>query len=348
MFDDFLDRRIWLLTGKGGVGRTALAAACALFAARRGKRVLLTEIGDPAEHCSPLARIFGRALLPEGAPAPIADGILGVQLLATTGQESYLHSVLPSKMLARAVLSSEALRRLAAAGPSLRELGLFHQLLTLLRARRADGTPEHELVIADMPATGHTLSLTALPERLLRLLKSGPIHDNLREGQSYLNDPAKTAALVVTLPESLPVSECLELAAGLAATRVPLGAVLVNRVPADPFTPAERAALAPLIAGAALPGAIEFRRYPKSRAALERLRQGLPAVPILELPEIPEVPARPGGDAERQLAEELSQHLGKGARAHPPAPAIAPLPRQSGAPNQRELSGAALRAAGVP
>ena len=317
--DDFLDRRVWLLTGKGGVGRTALSAACALFAARRGKRVLLTEIGDPAERCSPLARIFGRDLLPEGEPAPIADGLLGVQLLATTGQEGYLRSVLPSKMLVRAVLASEALRRLAAAGPSLRELGIFHQLLTLLRCQRSDGSPAHELIVADMPATGHTLSLTALPERLLRLLKSGPIHDNLREGQRYLNDPAKAAAFIVTLPETLPISECLDLAEGLEATRVPLGAVLVNRVPIDPFTPAERKALTPLLVGAVRPGSTQFKRYPQSRAELGRLRQCLPSVPIFELPEIMggALPT-PDFAAERCLAEELSRHLGPEA-AQPPS-----------------------------
>lgn len=330
--DDFLDRRVWLLTGKGGVGRTALSAACALFAARRGKRVLLTEIGDPAERCSPLARIFGRELLPEAEPAPIADGLLGVQLLATTGQENYLRSVLPSKMLVRAVLASEALRRLAAAGPSLRELGIFHQLLTLLRARRADGTPTHELIVADMPATGHTLSLTALPERLLRLFKSGPIHDNLCEGQRYLNDPAKAAALIVTLPETLPISECLDLAEGLSATRVPLGAVLVNRVPADPFTPAERAALAPLLIDASRPGVTRFRRYPKSRAELERLRRNLPSVPIFELPEIADEAsgAVSGANAERHLAEALGRCLEQGAAA--PCPPMPPRERASSPP----------------
>ena len=80
--DALLDRRVWLITGKGGVGRTAISAAAALFAARKNRRVLLTEIGDPAEHLSPLARVFGRDLLPEGEPAPIAEGLLGVQLLA--------------------------------------------------------------------------------------------------------------------------------------------------------------------------------------------------------------------------------------------------------------------------
>ncbi len=309
--DALLDRRVWLITGKGGVGRTAISAAAALFAARKNRRVLLTEIGDPAEHLSPLARVFGRDLLPEGEPAPIAEGLLGVQLLALTGQESYLTSVMPSKMLARAVLASEALRRLAAAGPSLRELGIFHQLLTLLRQTRGDGTPTHELIIADMPATGHTLSLTALPERLLKLFRSGPIHDNLIEGQSYLNDPARTAAIIATLPETLPVSECLELREGLEATNVPLGAVIANRVPPDPFSPEERQTLTPLLdAHPHLPGATRFRRHPQSLRELDRLKRHLGDVPLIALPEIADSPSDETPEAaERALIESLSRHL---------------------------------------
>ena len=309
--DALLDRRVWLITGKGGVGRTAISAAAALFAARKNRRVLLTEIGDPAEHLSPLARVFGRDLLPEGEPAPIAEGLLGVQLLALTGQESYLTSVMPSKMLARAVLASEALRRLAAAGPSLRELGIFHQLLTLLRQTRCDGTLTHELIIADMPATGHTLSLTALPERLLKLFRSGPIHDNLVEGQSYLNDPDKAAAIIATLPETLPVSECMELCEGLRTTNVPLGAVFVNRVPLDPFSPEERQALAPILdAYPHLPGATRFRRHPQSLAELDRLKRHLGEVPLVALPEIADdKPDSAPFEAERALVESLSRHL---------------------------------------
>ncbi|MDR0966311.1 MAG: arsenic transporter [Myxococcales bacterium] len=315
--DDFLDRRVWLVTGKGGVGRTVLAAACALYAARQGKRVVLTELGDVAERQSPLARIFGRDLLPEGEnPMPIVDGIdghgfghgrlLGVRLLALTGQEQYLRTVLPSRALVRAVLASEALRRLAVAGPSLRELGIFYQLLSLVRSRRPDGSPEHELIVADMPATGHTLSLTGLPERLLHLIRSGPIHDQLIEGQSYLNDPAKTAGFTVTLPETLPISECLDLIAGLEETRVPVGAVLVNRVPVDPFTSAERAALTPLLTASTRPGATCFRRYPQSHAELARLRQSLPSTPIFEIPELLGIE----GQSDRGLVERLSQLLG--------------------------------------
>ncbi len=222
--DELLKKRVVLLPGKGGVGRSSLTAAIGTIAQRRGVRVLVTEIGDDPKDYSPLARQFGLDRLP-AAPEKIANGIDGALLLARSGQELFLRSVLRSSTLARAAISSESLRRLLSAGPSFKEMGVFFQLLTYLRMERSEGEPLYNLILVDMPATGHTLSLTGLPDMLLRLLPRGPIAEALREGQSYLNDPKKAAAYVVTLPETLPVSECLELLEGLKKTQMPTGAV---------------------------------------------------------------------------------------------------------------------------
>ena len=70
-----------------------------------------------------------------------------------------------------------------------------------------------------MPATGHTLSLTGLPELLLRLVPRGPIAAALREGQSYLNDPKLGAAWVVAIPETLPVERVPRAARGVCTRR---------------------------------------------------------------------------------------------------------------------------------
>jgi hypothetical protein len=85
--------------------------------------------------------------------------------------------------------------------------------------------------------------LTGLPELLLKLVPRGPIAESLREGQGYLNDPKRSAAWLVTLPETLPVSESLELIEGLQRTSMPTGGIFLNRIPQDPFTPGERALL---------------------------------------------------------------------------------------------------------
>ncbi len=282
---DLFKKRVVLMTGKGGVGRSSMTAALATMAQRKGVRVLVCDIGDDPNDYSPLARHFGLDRFPIHADT-IAPGIKGSVLLARSGQELFLKSVLRSGTLARAALSSDALRRLLSAGPSFKEMGVFFQLLTYLRAKRKDGGNEHDLVLIDMPATGHTLSLTGLPELLLRLVPRGPIAAALREGQSYLNDPKLGAAWVVAIPETLPVSECLELLEGLQKTGMPTGGVLMNRVPLDPFTAAEREALQSPLERINPLGAEGFRRPVLARREVARLRQGT-KLPIIQVPELP-------------------------------------------------------------
>lgn len=282
--NELFSKRVVLVTGKGGVGRSSLTAALATQAQRKGVRVLICDIGDDPNDYSPLARHFGKDRF-TSAPQEVAPGIRGVVLFARAGQELFLKSVLRSGTLARAALSSDALRRLLSAGPSFKEMGVFFQLLTLLRASRADGQPENQLILIDMPATGHTLSLTGLPELLLKLVPRGPIAAALREGQSYLNDPRLGAAWVVAIPETLPVSECLELLEGLKKTGMPAGGVLMNRIPNDPFSELERVALQSALDRINPLGAEGFRKPVLARREIARLRLGT-RLPIVELPEL--------------------------------------------------------------
>jgi anion-transporting ArsA/GET3 family ATPase len=307
--DALFKKRIVLITGKGGVGRSLLTAALAGAAQRRGVGPLVCEIGDDPEDYSPLARYFGRDRLPVEV-GELAPGIRGVVLLARTGQEQFLRTALHSSTLARAALGSDALRRLLSAGPSFREMGVFFQLLTYLRAVRADGRHEFPLILVDMPATGHTLSLTGLPDLLLRLMPRGPIATALKEGQGYLNDPDRAAAWVVTLPETLPVSEALELLDGLTRTAMPVGGVIVNRIPSDPFTAGERQALGPLFEGHDVLGAEGFRRPALAARETARLRAGTKHA-IFTLPELPHA-----GLLEA-LTREVVLASGEGARVQP-------------------------------
>ena len=301
--NELLGKRVVLVTGKGGVGRSTIAAALAHVAQRAGKRVLLAEVGDGSDDYSALAQRFGLNQLPRKA-AEIAPGIQGAQLLSDSGVELFLTSVVRVPILARTALAFEPLRRLFSAAPSLRELGTFFHLLTYLRAELSPGMPLYELVLVDMPATGHTLALTALPDMILRLITRGPIAEGLREGQSFLNNPERTAAYVVTLPETLPVSEALELLEGLAKTRVHQGGVIVNRVPADGFTAEETLELTQFLQRQPVFGAEGFQRIHEAKKAVERLRRST-AVPTLQLPELEET-----GSA---LLDALAAALGAGA-----------------------------------
>ena len=306
------EKRCALVTGKGGVGRSTVAAALALAGVRFGRRVLLTEIAEQGDDYSPLAHHFNRNQLPH-QPEEIAPGLRGAALIPQVGQEMFLREVMHSAALVRAALSSETIRRLLNAGPSFREMGVYFQLLSYLRAQRPDGTPEYELILVDMPATGHTLSLTGLPDLLLKLISRGPIAAALREGMEYLNDPQKSGAWVVTLPETLPVTECLELLEGLEKTKMPIGGVILNRVPHDPFTPAERDALRPVVNRHKLFGAEGFNRVQACRRAARRLRGGmrhsLLALPEADVPEAELVPFLAGELEKSETLEAILHHV---------------------------------------
>jgi arsenite/tail-anchored protein-transporting ATPase len=278
-----LTRRTFLVTGKGGVGRTVVAAALARVVAGLGKQVLLTEIGDHEQTESQLAQLFGQRRFAVN-PHQISPNLWACRLWAPHGHELFLRAVLPGGVIVGAALRSRVVQNFLMAAPSFVEMGWFYHMLTLLREPRLDGGFRYEVMIIDMPATGHTLALTGLPEILLRLVTHGPIVSALNEGRAFINNPAQTAALVVTLPETLPVSEAIELVEGLRRTDVAVGAVLLNRFPDDPFALADRRALEPLLDGHAVFGGHAFRRVPRSQAAYERLRAEL-AYPVVRIPE---------------------------------------------------------------
>lgn len=278
-----LDRRVVLVSGKGGVGRTTISASLARAAAAAGKRVMVAEIEEPATQAqSTLAHMFGREVLPVRATL-VAPGVHGCMLATEQGTEQFLADVFRVKTLARLALRNAALRRLLHAGPSFHEMGIFYHLLHLIRQELPDGRPRWDFIVVDMPATGHTLALTGLPDILLRLVRRGPIASALREGQGWLNNPRAGCAVVVTIPEPLPVTESLELVEGLQATSMAVAAIVLNKVPTDPFTDEERAALAELLPAGPLYGKEELARL--ERAAASTRRMALTSdVPVISVP----------------------------------------------------------------
>lgn len=132
-----------------------------------------------------------------------------------------------------------------------------------------------DVCIIDSPATGHALALAQIPEFLTRVIPGGPIYRAAHEGVMFLTDPAITACVIVTLPETLPVTEAMELEKGLAKHKLPVSAIVVNRVPADPFSSEERTALVEALPASVF-GAREMRRIERARTALELLREKHP------------------------------------------------------------------------
>ncbi|MET0404691.1 MAG: ArsA-related P-loop ATPase [Cystobacter sp.] len=310
--DALWERRALLISGKGGVGKTTVAAALARAAVNAGRRVLLAEVelGGAESHGSPspLASLVGAR--PSGAQVtPVSERLSFVRLSAIEGQRLFLQDVLPLRVMADAAMRMRALRRFLEAAPALREMGVLYQMLHLIRLQRPDGGAQHPLCILDLPATGHALALAALPDTLLAVMPGGPIGRSVKEGLALLRDPALTGTVLVTLPEPLPVSETLELATAIQRHGIPLAAGVLNRMPDNPFSPDGRDAVKRLLeAHGPHRGQRALGRLDRARTAQERLQAGFPA-PLLTLPELP------GPDT--TLVERLAAHLARPATPSP-------------------------------
>ncbi len=298
-----VERRLIIVTGKGGVGKTALSAAMATAYAQAGKRVLAAEIVPSVDVPSQLHEFLGGPV-PEEEPALVSDGLWVALLTPSRGHLRFLQDTLPLRVLADAAMRSQALRKFLSAAPGFSDMGVMYGMLDLLRRPHPSGGPMFEICIVDSPATGHALALAQIPEFLTRVIPKGPIFRAADEGVRILTDPAMTACVVVTLPETLPVTEAIELEKGLAKHGLKVSAIVINRVPVDPFSGEERSALGSLL-GQASPhvfGQRELRRIERADAALAMVRDRY-AQPTERLPEV----GGEGPEVTRALAALLRQ-----------------------------------------
>lgn len=277
------NRELVLVTGKGGVGKTTVAAALARAAQAEGRRVLVAEVTSEVANSSQLLGLFGRPQITGQDPVRLDDNLDGMRITPSAGHRLFLADALHSGMLASAAMRSAALNRFLLAAPSFPEIGTIYQLVALLREKRWDH------IVLDLPATGHALGLVSLPRTVLKVLPaSGLIGRAITEGLGALTDPARCGAVIVTLPEALPVQESIELEQGLAKLDVSVRAMLLNRMPHHAFSEAERAALDDHMRSRAthpLLGTREFRRLERALDARTRFRAQVPqSINRVEIP----------------------------------------------------------------
>jgi anion-transporting ArsA/GET3 family ATPase len=240
---NLFDKRLLIFTGKGGVGKSTVAAAAAVAAARRGKRVLLVEIGEqeriPSIFESPKKAGYGGASVYTGR----TSGSAPIWSMCVTAREA-LHEFAVHSMkfetLYKAVFENRAVRYFTAAAPGLDELVILGKIEFLLRESRVSAKgPSFDLMIFDAPATGHGLAMFSVPKTAMSMTQGGPLHSKAERMWRLLTDPARTALNLVTLPEDMPVSEAIDLHKAATELGLPRGKVVVNGVYPD-FSPDDR------------------------------------------------------------------------------------------------------------
>lgn len=301
-------QRLLFVTGKGGVGKTTVAAALAHRLAALRHRVLVVEMAADRS----LATLFGQDAL-QTEPTRLATGIDGVRVETRALVESYFRRLLRIPFLSRRLFASGTFQAVTAAAPGVTEFVVLDHLAQWTAAGWFGRRAEYDHVIVDGPASGHALRLLRTPRQLAALVPRGPLSSTVGRLGTLLTDRAHTAVLLVAIPDDMAVSETLEARATLDGLGLALARPVLNRVWPRRFTAAEANTIAalrrradePLLAAAGLQ--IAARR--EAERHLKRLRTafGVAPLPLLEICR-EGIEASALADLGRALERGLSHH----------------------------------------
>ena len=221
--------RLHWVSGKGGTGKSTVAAALALALAARGKRVLLVEV----EGRQGIARMFDTPPLPhQEKRVAVASGGGEVRALAIDAETAlleYLDLFYNLGFAGRAMRRVGAIEFATTLAPGLRDVLLTGKVKECAVRTASNGQHTYDAVVVDAPPTGRVVNFLDVTRAMADLAKGGPIHSQA-EGVIALLHSDATVVHLVTLLEELPVQETLDAMEELRAADLRTGAVIVNRV----------------------------------------------------------------------------------------------------------------------
>ena len=303
---ELLDKRLVIVTGKGGVGKSTVALALGLAAAADGRRTIVCEVSSQ-EHIS---TVFHRAEV-GFHEVEMADNLWAISIDPDEAMREYVLLQLRVRAMRDLLFRSRIFTYLAAATPGLRELVTIGKIWEVAQPdRRVKKGRKYDLVIVDAPATGHGVAFLQTPHTFANLARVGPIKAQAQALESFIVNQRRTGVAIVSLPEEMPVNETASLERTLTEeVGVAVDRVYVNGLYPERFSKPEVERLDAACGNgngalrAACRAALsESRRAAVQREQLARLAESTTA-PVRTLPFIfkPEL----GVEEIRELSQEV-------------------------------------------
>lgn len=229
-----LDHRVLLVSGKGGVGKTSVAAAIGLAAAASGQRTCLVEV----EGRQGFSYLLGTPPW-DFTEREHRPDLFGLSIDPEASLREYLEMFYGARQLTRLVVRTPAVEFATTAAPGLKDVLLIGKVKEMERRRDPDGYFHYDLIVVDAPPTGRIINFLRAPDVAADLVNVGPVRAQAQSVVDMVTDAERTRVLLTTLLEEMPVAETLEGITALAELGVALGPLVVNRVLPRRFSEAE-------------------------------------------------------------------------------------------------------------